>query len=103
MGSKKEEKNSKKKKNHITLEWKKPHYNECESYNKFRNSFLKMTLLSPWQITFGHFFAKCAIFVRHHFLWVSYLSISGGVFVICHFCKVPLFSKSLKGCLFRCV
>ena len=35
--------------------------------------------------------------VRHHFLWVlSYLSILGGVFVKCHFCKVPLFSNGIK-------
>ena len=27
-------------------------------------------------------------------------SISGGVFVMCHFCKVPLFSNGIKGCDF---
>ena len=73
---------------------------KCESYNKFKNSLLKITLLSPRQITFGHFLARCAIFVRHHFMWVSYLSISGGVFVMCHFCEVSLFSNSIKGCFF---
>ena len=41
------------------------------------------------------FFASCAIVVRHNFLWVSYLSILGGVFVMCHFCKVPLFSNDI--------
>ena len=30
--------------------------------------------------------------LRHQFLWVSYLSISGGVFVMCNFCEVQLFS-----------
>ena len=32
--------------------------------------------------------------------WVSYLSISGGAFFMCHFCKVPLFSNGIKGCHF---
>ena len=35
----------------------------------------------------------CAIFVRHHILWVLYLFILVGVFVVCHFCKDPLFSN----------
>ena len=60
----------------------------------FKKSF------SLWHATFKHFFARYAIFVRHHFLWVLYLSILGGVFVICHFCKVPLFSNGIKGCFF---
>ena len=66
---------------------------ESVSHNKFKNFLLKITQLSPWQIaiTSGHFFAGCAIFLRKHFLWVSYLSIAGREFVICHFCKVPLF------------
>ena len=51
-------------------------------------------------MTFGHFFARCAIAVRHYFLWVSYLSILGEVFVMCHFCKVLLFSNSIKRCFF---
>ena len=55
---------------------------------------------SPWQMTFGHFFARCAIAVRHYFLSVSYLSILGEVFVMCHICKVLLFSNSIKRCLF---
>ena len=29
-----------------------------------------------------------------------YLSILGEIFVMCHFCKVPLFSSVIKGCLF---
>ena len=33
------------------------------------------------RVIFGHFFASYAIFVRHHLLWVSYLSILGGVFL----------------------
>ena len=78
----------------------KSHDHESESYNKFKNVLLKITQLSPWQIAFEHFFARCAIFVRHHFLWVSYLSIAGGVFFMYHFCKVPLFSNSIKGCYF---
>ena len=41
---------------------------EFESYNKFKHFLLKMTQLSPWQITFAHFFfRRCTIFVRHHF------------------------------------
>ena len=47
---------------------------------------------------FGHFFARCAIFVRHHFL--LYLSILGGALVMWHFCKVPLFTYGIKGCSF---
>ena len=74
----------------------KSHDHESEPYNKFKNFLLKITQLSHWQITSGYFFARCAIFVRHHFLWVSYLSISGVVFVMCHFCKVPLFSNAIK-------
>ena len=73
---------------------------KSESYNKFKSFLLKITQLSPWQITSGYFFPRCAIFVRHHFLWVSYFSISGGVFVMCQFCKVPLFSNDIKGCHF---
>ena len=63
-------------------------------------SFSKITQLSPWHVTFGHSFGRCTIFVRDHILWVSYLSILGGVFVKCHFCKVPLFSNGIKGCFF---
>ena len=33
------------------------------------------------RVIFAHFFASYAIFVRHHFFWVSYLSILGGVFL----------------------
>ena len=51
-------------------------------------------------MTFGYFFASCTIFVRHHFLWASYLSVLGGVFVMCHFCQVTLFSNGIKGCFF---
>ena len=51
-------------------------------------------LANKWLL--GIFFAKCAIAVRHYFLWVLYLSILGGVFVMCHFCKVPLFTNALK-------
>ena len=73
----------------------KSYYHDSESYNKFKNFFLKITQLNPW-----HYFASCAIFVRHHFLWLSYLSISGRVFVMCHFYEVPLFSNGIKGCHF---
>ena len=51
-------------------------------------------------MTFEHFFARCAIFIRDHFLWLSYLSILSGVFVMCHFCIVPLFSNGIKGYFF---
>ena len=44
------------------------------------------------------FFHKLSSFVRHHFVWVLYLSILDGVFVMCYFCKVPLFSNGIKGC-----
>ena len=73
----------------------KSYYHKSESYNKFRNFILKVTQLSPW-----HFFASCAIFVRHHFLWVSHLSISGRVFVMSHFYKVTIILNSIKGCHF---
>ena len=73
----------------------KSHDHESESYNNFKNF---LTQVSPWQTTFGYFFAICAIFVRHHFLWVSYLSISGEEFAMCHFCKLQLFSNGIKGC-----
>ena len=79
----------------------KSHDHESESYSECKNFLLKITQLSPWQITFGHFFTRVsAAFVRHHFLWMSYLSISRGVFVMCHFCKVPLFQMALKGTTF---
>ena len=78
----------------------KSHDHESESRNKFKNSLLKITQRSPQQITFGHFFARCAVFVRHHFLPMPHLSIPGGVFVMCHLCKVSLFPNGIKGCHF---
>ena len=78
----------------------KSHNHESESYNKFKNSLLKITQLNSWQMTFGHFFARDAIFMRHHFFSKPYLSISVEIFVVCHFCKVSLFSNDIKGCLF---
>ena len=41
--------------------------------------------LGKWPL--GIFFARYAIFVRHHFLRVPYLSILGGVSVICCFVR----------------
>ena len=78
----------------------KSHDHESESYNKFKNFLLKLTQPSPWQTTSGHFFAMYANFVRYHFLWVSYLSISGGALVMCYVCKVPLFLNGIKSCHF---
>ena len=78
----------------------KSHDHESESCNKFKNVLLKITQLSPWQITFGHFFARCAIFVRHHFLWVSYLPIAGGVFSCAIFVRCHYFQIALKGAIF---
>ena len=78
----------------------KSHDHESEPYNKFKNFLLKITQLSPWQIISRHFFTSCVIFVRHQFLWVSYLFLSGGLFFMCHFCKVALFSNGIKGCPF---
>ena len=72
----------------------------AESHYKLKNSLSKIIQLSPSQITFGQFFARRAIFARHHFLWVLYLSILGRVFVMYHFCKVPLFSNGTKECFF---
>ena len=74
---------------------------ESEPYNKFKNFILKITQLSPWQITSGYFFARCAIFVRHHFFCgchiclfqVEYLSCL--IFVRCHY-----FQMVLKGAIF---
>ena len=81
------------------------HESESYIYDKLKKFLLKITYSAQClanRVTFGHFFARCAILVRHHFLWVSYLSISGVVFVTCHFYKVPLFSKqvALKGDIF---
>ena len=76
----------------LTLKY---HEHESESCNKLKNC---LTQFSRWQITIGHFLARYAIFVRHCFLCVTYLSISGGVFVICHFGKVSLFSNGIKEC-----
>ena len=76
----------------------KSHYHKSESYNKFKNFLLKISQLSPW-----HFFASCTIFVRHHFLWVSCLPISGRVFIMCHLYKVTIISNNIKGCHFRWV
>ena len=76
----------------------KSHDHDSESYNKVENFLLTITQLSLLQITSGHSFARCTIFVRHYFLWVSCLSISSGLSVMCHFCKVPLFSNGIKGC-----
>ena len=74
---------------------------KCESYNKFKYSILKITQLSPWQIISGWAFScKVSYFCKHHFLWVSYSSVSRGIFVMYHFCKVPLFSNSIKVSLF---
>ena len=73
----------------------KSHDHESDSYNKFKNFLLKITLLSPW-----HFFARCDIFARHHFLWMSYLSILGWLFAMCFFYKVPFFSNNIKVCHF---
>ena len=77
------------------------HESESYIYDKFNCKNYSAQCLAN-RVTLGDFFARCAILVRHHFLWVSYLSISGVVFVRCHFCKVPLFSKqmALKGAIF---
>ena len=46
----------------------KSHDRESESYYKFKNSLLKFTQLSPWQITFGAFFRKVCHFRKTPFL-----------------------------------
>ena len=74
-----------------------------QSYYKLKNSLFKIPQVSPWHVAFGHFFARCAIFVRHQFFWASFLSISGGVFVISHFCRVLLFWNGIKECFFSWV
>ena len=81
--------------------WK-SHDHVSESYNIFKNSLSKITQLSHWQISFviWAFFRKMFHFCEDHFLWVPYLSISGGVFVMRTFYKVPLFSNGIKGCHF---
>ena len=88
----------------LDTNWKnsiwKSHDHGSESHYKLKNSLSKIIQLSPSQITFGQFFARRAIFARHHFLWVLYLSILGRVFVMYHFCKVPLFSNGTKECFF---
>ena len=45
-------------------------------------------------------FLQGVLFVRHHFFGLLYFSVSSGVFVMCHFCKVQFFSNSIKECLF---
>ena len=84
----------------LDTNWKnfilKSHDHGSKSYYKF-NKFLQNSLssaLGKWLL--GIFFAKRAIAVRHYFLWVSYLPILGGVFVMCHVCKVPLFTNAVK-------
>ena len=76
----------------------KSHGRESESYKKLKNFLIKFTQLSPWH--FLAFLRKVCHFLRYHFLRVSYLSISGGVFVMCLFCKAPLFSNDIIGCQF---
>ena len=79
----------------------KSNYHESEQYNKFKNFLLKITQAqSLANITFGHFFARCAIFVRHHFcgyhmclFQVEYLPCA--IFVRCHY-----FQMTLKGAIF---
>ena len=68
----------------------KSHEHESESYNKFKNSLLKIT----------HPNTRCAISLELNFLWASYLSISRWVFVMCYYFKMPLFSNSIEGYLF---
>ena len=47
-----------------------------------------------------HKFPQGVPFLRHHFFGLPYLSISSGVFFMCHFCKVALFSNHIKECHF---
>ena len=44
---------------------------------------------------------RSALFVRFNFLWVLYLSILGGVFVVCQFWKKSSFSYGIIGGFFR--
>ena len=46
-----------------------------------------------------NFLARCAFF-KAPFFGLPYLSISSGVFFMCHFCKVALFSNHIKECHF---
>ena len=89
----------------ITLEWKKLDFKNqwpwvwiIQQISEF--PFKNHLAQSLANITFRHFFVRCVIFLKHHFLWVLYLSISGGVFLMCHFCKVSLLSNGIKGCHF---
>ena len=73
---------------------------EFESYNKFKNFLLKITLRIPWQIEPWGIFSQAKPFL------------SGTIFCECHIClfqmeylsfaicKVPLFSNGIKGCHF---
>ena len=47
-----------------------------------------------------NFVRKVCNFCKAPFFGLTYLSISSGVFVMCHFCKVELFSNGIKWCLF---
>ena len=76
---------------------------ELESYNKLKKFLLKITQLSrPWQINFGNFFAlhKVWRFYKAPFFMDATFVCFRGVFVMYHFCKVPLFSNGIKGCHF---
>ena len=77
----------------------KSHDYESASYNKFKSFLLKVTQLSPWQVTSWHFFERCSIFLMQHLLWVSYSFISGGVFVMCHFFQTALKDEIFVGCI----
>ena len=59
----------------------------------------KKSAQSMENIKFGHSDKVCH-FLRHHVLWVTYLSVTGKVFVMYHFCKGPFFSNGIEGCHF---
>ena len=77
------------------------HYHESESYIKFKFPFKNHSAQSlANRVTFWAFVCKAYHFSKALFFWVSYLSISGGVFVMCCFYMMPWFSSCIKGCHF---
>ena len=97
----------------IILDWKistlKSHDHESESYNKFKKFLLKnYSVQSLANIaTFGHFFLRYVIFLRHQFcrchICIFQLEfLSCAIFVWCHYfqmgLKVPFLLGVRDGC-----
>ena len=82
----------------LDTNWKnltlKSHEHGSESYKKLKNS-LSTHSAQPLGIFYNVYHSYKAPFFR-----VSHLFILGGVFAMCHFCKVSLFLNYIKGYIF---